>query len=560
MAYEKLSRSVNPKQVNMSDYLHFEDWNTSDEIGLIEWLCGWGKTYVAVSTTANGILSKVNECFGLDIQPHETLFLVSRTAIREQSLTNYSSNLKEIKSIDDLSGKGFVDEPHKIRIATYHKIGSDLEENKQVPSDIKLVICDEFHSLFTDTFASPLFAVKRWLSETQIIRIGLTATPQPLFYLSGDRHWTQTKCKEQFNFKFRNIASDTEPRYRFEHFNIVSASMSMETAFRKFRGNKDSKSIFFTYSARTASKLCRDNEDTLLFISEGNDKTDATGTLLRDYMDYENNSKLLRGKQIPQGFNNVIATSCFREGVDLKDDSVRTVVIQSFLPHEIIQSLGRFRNDIENVYILANRASFEVFRNECDTAFDFLNFFKSIKDDETAKEVLRMKYEEQLSNENGSQWYVNKYRGRYEIDYSVFAYWLYVYDCWYAVTNYDGRYSAFLDKPLDTRKEFYSNMFEAYTDDAIKYLSWDRLSTMMTLLEDKLSNIDTIVKPYLNKKLFADSDEREQLVEAISAIDKYGNSRKWTTVKKWLKVNGYKVEDGRERVNGIRKSYSVISR
>ena len=552
MAYEKLSRSINPKQVNMSEYIYPKGWDTENEIGLIEWHCGWGKTYIAVSTIANSILSKVNECFGLDIQPHETLFLVSRTKIREQSLTSYSSNLKEIKSIDDLSGKGFVDEPHKIRIATYHKIGSDLEENKQVPSDIKLVICDEFHSLFADTFASQMFAIKKWLSETPIIRIGLTATPQPLEYLNGSRHWTQEKCAEQFGFKFRDIAAQTEPRFRFGQIHVYNGSMSTETAFKKLRGTEEEKSIFFTFSARTAGNIAASNNDCLLFVSEGSNKIDKFGNRVVDSMNWNKNRELINSGKIPDGYNNVLATSCFREGVDLRDDSVKNIVVQSFLPHEIIQSLGRFRNDVPHVSIVASRASFEVTNEQCLSAFEFLENYLASRNESLLVEQYNRQIEAQ--DKGGCQWVVNTYRGKYEIDYSVFAYWLYVYDSWFAANNYSGKYISYCGKSLSTRKEFYEYMFNDYTDNPIEYIPWDKTRTRLELYNDRQRALDSTVEPYLNKKLFADSEEREELVNSVGAIDEYGKHRKWTTVKKWLKDKGYVIEEGREKS----KRYSII--
>ena len=553
MANVLLSRSINPKQVNMSDYLYLKGWDTENEIGLIEWLCGWGKTYISTSTAANSILQKINSEFGLGIQPYEVLFLVSRAAIREQSLASYSATLREVNSVEELENIGFIEEPHKIRIATYHKIGGELEEGKNVPNSVKLVICDEFHSVFADTFASQMFAIKKWLSETPIIRIGLTATPQPLEYLNGSRHWTQEKCAEQFGFKFRDIAAQTEPRFRFGQFHVYNGSMSAETAFREFRGNEDGKAIFFTFSARTASKICRDNEDTLLFISEGNDKTDATGTLLRDYMDYENNNRLLRDKQIPQGFNNVIATSCFREGVDLKDGAVKRIVIQSFLPHEIIQSLGRFRNNVDDVYIIANRAAFEMTQKQCNRAFELLENYLASNDEH----ILIEQYNRQrdADSPDDTQWFVNKYRGKYEIDYSIFIYWLYVFDSWYATTTYrNDEFITFLRKRLPNRKDYYRLMFSKYTDNEIIPESWDKTRTRVSLVNERKSKIDDVIAPYLNKKLFANSDERDELVRSIGAIDEYGFSRKWTTVKKWLREAGYVIEDGREK----NKHYSVI--
>lgn len=560
MTQNLLSRSINPKQVNMSEYLRLDGWDTQNEIGLIEWLCGWGKTYLATSTAANSLLSKVNEAFNLDIQPYQVLFLVSRAAIREQLLDSKknvnAANLREVRSIEDLSNCGFVDEPHKIRICTYHKFGDEIEGGKNLPDSVRLVICDEFHSVFADTFSSQMFAVKKWLASTPIIRIGLTATPQPLEYLTESRHWTQEKCIEQYGFKFRDIACGTEPKYRFNHFSVISSGMSVETAFREFRGSEDSKSIFFTFSARTATKLKGSSNDSLLFISQGNEKKDKEGSYLIDYMDIDRNEELLRSGLMPHSYNNVIATSCFREGVDLRDSSVKNVVVQSYLPHEIIQSLGRFRNDIENVYILANRASHEMFYKECSSALAFLDMCGDIDN----QELLEMKYKEQQQSAASNlpvHWLVNQWNGKYEVDYSILAYWLYVEDSWLAASNYNGKYISYLGRELETRKEFYRNMFEIYTDSPINYLLWDKTKTRLSLIEDRFNNIDEIVEPYLNVPLYVKSEERQALVDAIGAVDESGHKKKWTTVKKWLKAKGYKILDCRDNE---KKSYSIISK
>lgn len=552
MANVLLSRSINPKQVNMSDYLYLKGWDTENEIGLIEWLCGWGKTYIGVSVTANGILERVNSELNLDIKPYETLFLASRRLIKKQTLENYDA-LLEVNNIEELSNDGWIEAPDKIRIATYHKFGGDIQDGKPLPTSIKLVICDEFHSVFADTFASQMFAIKKWLSETPIIRIGLTATPQPLEYLNGSRHWTQEKCAEQFGFKFRDIAAQTEPRFRFGQIHVYNGSMSAETAFREFRGNEDEKTIFFTFSARTAAKIKNGSDDSLLFISEGNDKKDKNGNYLRNEMEWDKNQELIISGKIPDGYNNVIATSCFREGVDLKDGAVKRIVIQSFLPHEIIQSLGRFRNNVDDVYIIANRAAFEMTQKQCNRAFELLENYLASNDEH----ILIEQYNRQLDadNQDDTQWFVNKYRGKYEIDYSIFTYWLYVFDSWYATTTYrNDEFITFLGKRLPNRKDYYRLMFSKYTDNEIIPESWDKTRTRVSLVNERKSKIGDVIAPYLNKKLFANSDERDELVRSIGAIDEYGFSRKWTTVKKWLREAGYVIEDGREK----NKHYSVI--
>lgn len=551
MANVLLSRSINPKQVNMSEYIYPKGWDTENEIGLIEWHCGWGKTYVAVSTTANSILSRVNSELGLSIKPYEVLFLASRRLIKEQTLNNYDS-LLEVSCTDELADSGWIEEPDSIRIATYHKIGDDIQSGKPFPSNVKLVICDEFHSLFADTFASQMFAVKKWLSETPIIRIGLTATPQLLEYLNGSRHWTQEACGEQFGFKFRNIAARTEPRFTFEQFGVIGSSMSIETAFRLLRGTEEAKSIFFTFSSKSAGNLAASNDDCLLFVSEGNNKLDKFGNRIASSMNWDKNQELINSGKIPSGYNNVLATSCFREGVDLKDSSVSNIVIQSFLPHEIIQSLGRFRNDAQRVYIVASRASFEIANKECLSAFEFLENYLASHNEALLAEQYSRQLEAQ--EQGGCQWFVNKYRGKYEIDYSVFAYWLYVYDSWYAATNYLGADIAFCGKKLTTRKEFYKEMFNDYTDNPIEYIPWDKTKTRLALYNERQRALDSVVEPYLNKKLFSDSPEREELVSSVGAIDEYGKHRKWTTVKKWLKDKGYEIEEGREKS----KRYSII--
>lgn len=75
-------------------------------------------------------------------------------------------------------------------------------------------------------------------------------------------------------------------------------------------------------------------------------------------------------------------------------------------------------------------------------------------------------------------------------------------------------------------------------------------------LNNKIENLDTIVEPYLDKKLYASSDTRQSLVDDVSPTSITGISRKWTTVKKWLLALGYSVSTGRDK----RGTYYVINK
>ena len=107
-------------------------------MGLIAASCGSGKTYASVHG-----LPQV-----LGVQPEETLLLVPRVSIRTQTLRSYKGQTERLTSFA---------EDGKVQVSTPHQIGQWFRDEPQMMPKPKLVIVDEWHTIFYENdFAEQL--------------------------------------------------------------------------------------------------------------------------------------------------------------------------------------------------------------------------------------------------------------------------------------------------------------------------------------------------------------------------------------------------------------------
>jgi hypothetical protein len=148
--------------------------------------CGTGKTRF-VST-------KLLEMFN-EVQPYEVLFLTSRTAIADQQSKEKNISKYDHHSIESVRyWNGEIDdnkeiEEKGIQILTYDKVIDILKnqnsKDHETLEKIKIVVIDECHALFSDTFIRDIEALKVWIhgciERKNKLIIGLTATPNILY-------------------------------------------------------------------------------------------------------------------------------------------------------------------------------------------------------------------------------------------------------------------------------------------------------------------------------------------------------------------------------------------
>ena len=66
---------------------------------------------------------------------------------------------------------------------------------------------------------------------------------------------------------------------------------------------------------------------------------------------------IVKNKKLPEGTNILVGTSCIREGFEFQENeeikaNIKNVIIHSYDPVCIKQFIGRYRHDIENLYVV----------------------------------------------------------------------------------------------------------------------------------------------------------------------------------------------------------------
>lgn len=545
---------------------NLDNWNPRAEIGLVDAPCGMGKTHFAV----NGLPSLINERFGYDIKPSEVVFLVPLRAIAEQISQEHAAKVTPLQDFG-----GWQHPWDGMRIATYAWASAHLQEL----DSMRLIVCDEFHTLWgMSLYASCMRAIKQWVSSrTDAVRIAMTATPYFLDYtperlqdrlatlLEGTtRNKALALGASQFPMSFSRITKRLKPKYRFNSITIVSGAQE-ETLAKKFWGTSDSKTVLIGSSARHMVSLhALDEEHSQVFISEGNTKEDKGGRYV-DRMKEEERQYLIHEKKLPSHISTLLATSAAEAGFDLRDSAVKNLVVSSYLPHEIVQRLNRFRQSGIAVTVVVPAYMFDATKREADSAIQFLRKLDSAPED-ARQTLLEAQYESQKSDEPSRITAPLVYRedAKYEVDYSLFIQWLYVYDSFFAATNH-GKEATFCGESIPLREDYFTSML-ADCSDSISFARMqpdDSNAVRVCFVSRTLPNLFKRIDSYVGKPLF--KEDKAELVEMIKPIARNGS-----TTKPAKLASAYRVleESGRYRVyrslrgyfDGKQRRYDLIER
>lgn len=333
--------------------------------------CGRGKTYFSLSTGENGLLATINrhrnkinllDFNQKDIEPHEVLFLTSRKAIKEQQLKQLNGIRATIEDFKNCYN--FDTNRQKILVTTAHQFGVWVRDGAvEVPP--KIIILDEFHSIITETtFAEDLLYTIEYIKEhyNEIIKIALTATPQFLFNYLED---------EQLTFKV--IDKDLGSKYKVNNISVSTGGQA-ETVLKGFKPkvSKDHKVIYYTQSAKKCFELaCLWGSSADFLISDYNE-TEIDGKKLVDIMAERGTKKyILENEELPVDTEIIFINSACREGFNIKDSAVKTIICDAVDMITIEQVLGRIRGDLENFMVVSNFNYLERNKNKIKEFIEF---------------------------------------------------------------------------------------------------------------------------------------------------------------------------------------------
>lgn len=586
---ETLLRELPRENRRINEIVDLTKWDYKKEIALITLGCGYGKTFTSFNLT-DGFLKLVNDrinlgCFpGIDefqeIRPEETIFITPRASIKEENVADYWESCYQIKTEFDLLESN-IDSIGKIGIICYQTLGKILRDNPRLLDNVRLLICDEYHMLYTDaTFASQSFEVRKWIEERvgDMAVIGLTATPLPYWNIKGQEKEVRMREEyvEQFNVPHVIVNDEVENKHSAE--NVIILNGSVIDTYEKMYETPHEKMLVCLQSAKQCYDQYYKHEDSSWVVCGKNNKKTypATGKTYAEMFDEVRFNKLKYNKTVDFGIEKLYITSFLEVGFNIKDETFQTIICESFMPHQIQQYRGRIRSDIKNLVIIAPRffrtvdrenstpdricftenGSFDKTVNQC---LGFLSLLDG-KSEIERQAIMEQRYMLQLEEEDSETLYphipiVGRWNGKYEVDWAIVQYLMYEEQCYMsAFFGWDCKEYFYGDVAIPNKQEFYSNLVAPLSKKKPVFRKVSDAEKKEIRNKDRIESFDW--EPWLNRNL--DSASRKELMSQLRITNNKKEIYK-TMNKQVIEILGmFKINVRKKKIKGY--EYYILQR
>lgn len=287
------------------------------------------------------------------VSPEEILYVTSRSMIRDQQ-----STMDGISRVDHSNAVGVVKywngdaatmiDHDGIWIMNYAQLVHVFEdmnpEHGRTLTNIKIVVFDECHAIYSDYFIDGILAIRVWLRERIVNRdaicIGLTATPDIVYHCAKKTGIKPVQVNKEkiVNYKAKNLICT-----RLESVaDLINSG--------KFPGG----TIIMCSSIRDGEAMMAKIPNSTLICSANNKRFNSRMAEIRDYI--IDHGRLPEFTDRGEPLRVLITTSTMREGVNLNPGcGIRNVVCCLSDELHVKQFVGRCRFDVENL-IVAHRS------------------------------------------------------------------------------------------------------------------------------------------------------------------------------------------------------------
>lgn len=325
------------------------------ELNLVVASTGSGKSYWCLNTMLNQL--------GNSVAPNQVLFVTSRSITAEQLSEKNGLAEKFNKNnaflIDYWNGSELDIQRVAeigINVMTYDKLIWILDGTgdgkHNILQNVKVVVLDECHCIFSDTFIRGMNMVWTWLRETIHARkklcIGITATPGII-----STHMAQLSAPV-------NVLGDANDT-------VYKAKQLVCTTFDTIpyligSNHLPGRSIVMCASIKDANKLMAQIPNSALLISQYSPEYTSDMQWLRSY--------IVRNESLPDNYptttvsddgksqtvwkhlNVLFTTSTMREGLNIREESgVRNMITCLTDELHVTQFVGRCRYSIDNLVV-----------------------------------------------------------------------------------------------------------------------------------------------------------------------------------------------------------------
>lgn len=516
-------------------------------MGLIAASCGSGKTYASVHGLPQA----------LGVQPEETLLLVPRVSIRAQTLRSYRGQTERLTSFA---------EDGKVQVSTPHQIGQWFRDEPQMMPKPKLVIVDEWHTIFYENdFAEQLIYFQEqfleWCADPQVTVVAMTATTtlplkfvneQPFEYLSAFFNEVR-RCK------VRLICQQAEPRYKVKKI-FVERGTTLETVLSQIPASPHDKQLVLYRGRIEDMRELAENEEGSSWLCSRSSTKEIGGIQACDLMNQEHYQSVIKG-QFPAGIDRLYVTSGYREGINIHDENVRTVVIEGVTDIDIIQTLGRVRHDIDRLIIVVDKR--KILFSEKKVSYG-LSLWEN---DDAYSRYLELLKEQKKPDYEGEKLPANlvfEHPRTQELTFNWLALCKWLYEecsCWSATTpDYKG--VTFCGVTLPRSKEYFRQILSPYTDERLSFDAHVQRRLSKRAIENenarKVEEFDW--QAWSGKQIIVGSEDEKSFMESINLSRLNRTADKLTsiaTVKR--RFPQYFGKNTRPRIEGKQyTAYNVI--
>lgn len=349
------------------------------------------------STFVTHGLAKLLQC-----EPGEILMAAPLTSIVNQ-LT--AKGIVTKKTSKELLETAFF-ELNNVTVCTYAALKNAIEgrKNTKLPEQIKYIVFDEAHQLITaETYAKHGSFFFKWLDETDLSAMFLTATPEPLLTYENSKKPLKTVLSVKSNVRVGNIYFTTEN-------DLVSHV--------KYFANRGADKIFIAVQTVTDAQIIEKQFNNILpgsakaIFSRYHEK--ATDEMI------ETADEVIKSEQFPEGVKFLIVNGAYTEGMELQTEC-GTAVVKIPSVDGIVQAVGRLRKGVDDVVVVLSKSRFFAEDKRLFDEFDnFLNAYRAESSEIEKREMLLGMYsiqEQQFGHKFVIVHGVNK--KNYKTDYRI---------------------------------------------------------------------------------------------------------------------------------------------
>ena len=313
----------------LSDVLDASSF-VSDAFNLIIAPCGSGKTTAAINTIA-----------ALASSPRKALFLIDTQNGNLRLVQNEALILPYV-FFAETAGRNITWgelPPEKIVITTYAQFGVWVKDNPAFAANFEVIICDEAHNIvvFPNYSPQPNFAsiardaICEATANPNIMVVGITATPEPLDKLRCPIHRVPVVAAELRQYENRNIHPYSSLRQTLE--NIPCGKVGMLYVPR------------ITMMKNCAAIAEAAGHNPICVWSAANEDHPMTAEQLaaRDY--------ILKNEELPPQYDLFIFNASCETSINIRGQ-VDYFIAHTTYPTHITQARGRYRGDLETLYVL----------------------------------------------------------------------------------------------------------------------------------------------------------------------------------------------------------------